>query len=72
MLTVYTSGPVCCSVCTDLKELDEIEVATNNENPTGIESQWKISKDETFKGGEPMPCPCNVNPETHKHYLMVC
>ncbi|KKN13141.1 hypothetical protein LCGC14_1009400 [marine sediment metagenome] len=72
MLTVYAKGMVCCSVCTDLNNLKEIEFATNVQNPTEIESKWKISGEKTFKGGQSMPCPCHDNPETHKHYLLNC
>jgi hypothetical protein len=68
---VFSEGLCICSVCTSLT-VDEMLERVNAENPTGIESQWEISGDETFKTGEPNPCPCNVNPLSHKHYLLEC
>lgn len=68
--TIYSSGLVYCSVCSSLT-LEETTARLNTEQPTGIASPWALA-DEPFKGGEPNPCPCNSNPETHKHYLFVC
>lgn len=70
-VTVYASGLVCCSVCTDLKGIRRITAAVNLVNPTGIRSQWKKSKDKTFAGGQPNPCPCDKDPK-RKHYLFNC
>ena len=71
-MDIYASGFMFCSVCTDLKSREEIEHLVNLENPTGIESQWRISSDTHFKTGEPNPMPCEDNPFTHKHYLLNC
>lgn len=71
-LIVYKNGLCYCSVCTNIQSRERIESLTNLKNPTGISSRWVISKDETFRSGEPNPCPCETNPETHKHYLMEC
>ncbi len=70
-LIVYAHGLIHCSICTNVKDLNEIEYMVNLKNPTGIESKWKISKD-TFRDGTLNPCPCEQKLETHKHYLMVC
>ena len=68
---VYSYGPICASVCTSLS-LAEATRRLNQERPTGIESQWRKSKDKTFRTGQPNPCPCENNPSTHKHYLFNC
>lgn len=67
---VYSLGIVSASVCTSLS----IEAATERMNkfhPTGIRSEWKLSKNKTFASGPPMPCQCPDH-ETHKHYLFNC
>jgi hypothetical protein len=69
--TVYAHGICAVSVCTNLSP-EEAEKRLNEELPTGIESKWKLSEDKTFAGGQPHPCPCDKNPETHKHYLFNC
>jgi len=69
---IYAKGLVCMSVCTSLTDPKEIEERANKENPTGISSKWKISKDKKFVDGIPHPCPCDQNPKTHKHYLLNC
>lgn len=68
---VYSYGLVYISVCSSLP-IEEIEDRANIEYPTGISSQWKLSKEGKFANGTPMPCPCNTNPKTHKHYLLSC
>ena len=68
--TVYSDGIVHCSVCSALSP-EETTAKLNAEHPTGITSRWEIA-DEPFATGEPNPCPCKENPETHKHYLFVC
>lgn len=67
---VYSNGLIHCSVCSSLS-LEETVRRTNLENPTGTSSKWELHN-EKFRTGQPNPCPCNDNPETHKHYLMVC
>lgn len=68
---VYSLGLVAASVCSSLS-LEETKKRLNEEHPTGIESQWELSKDKQFRGGQPNPCPCDQHPETHKHYLFNC
>lgn len=71
-VVIYASGPVVCSVCVPAEmPREEIERSVNAQSPTGISSSWKISKDSTFKGGEPNPCQCNDGPQ-RLHYLMDC
>ena len=67
---IYSTGLAFCSVCSSLtpeKTTDRL----NLEMPTGISSEWKIS-DSAFSSGESNPCPCNLYPDTHKHYLFSC
>lgn len=68
---VYSMGPVYCSVCSSLS-VEETTRRLNWEYPTGISSRWQLSKDATFRTGQPNPCPCNEHPDTHKHYLFNC
>ncbi len=67
----YSVGICCMSVCSSLQP-GEIVRRANQEYPTGISSRWEISENKTFADGTPMPCPCENNPETHKHYLLNC
>lgn len=71
-IEIYAKGLVCCSVCAS-KGLSkgQIEEMVNEENPTGIDSEWKISKDKEFTSGEPMPSQCEHFPD-RIHYLLNC
>jgi hypothetical protein len=71
-LDVYSLGIVRCSICTNIKDTEKIEMLVNMRCPTGISSSWKISREPNFHTGQPNPCPCEEKPNTHKHYLMVC
>ena len=71
-LIVYGNGLVECSVCTNVTDEKRIVELVNMKNPTGLSHGWIISKDPKFLSGESNPCPCNQNPKTHKHYLMMC
>lgn len=67
----YRMGLVYASVCTSLP----LEVATerlNAEHPTGGQSAWEPSENESFATGQSNPCACNDHPETHRHYLFTC
>lgn len=68
---VYSNGLVTCSVCVpkNLKR-KEIERLVNKQHPTGVDSSWKIDK-ENFMTGEKNPCACNTD-ENRMHYLMSC
>lgn len=67
----YSVGICCASVCTSLS-LREAMRRLNAEHPTGITSKWRPSADETFRGGQKNPCPCDMHPATHRHYLFNC
>lgn len=67
--TVYTEGLCYASVCSSLPQA--VVEARMRERNTNIESGWKLSKDK-FNSGESNPCACNMNQETHKHYLFNC
>ena len=66
----YAVGFVHISVCSSLDPLEVVQ-RVNEEHPTGLEWGWKIDENN-FASGEANPCPCNTDPETHRHYLMVC
>jgi len=69
---IYSLGIVAMSACVANHITPEELVAyANKQYPTGISSDWSISN-EAFKTGETNPCCCNKNPDTHKHYLLVC
>lgn len=70
-ITIYSKGLVHCSVCAD-KSLSkkEVEDLVNQENPTGISSQWTVDKD-AFADGGANPGQCEDDPK-RLHYLMVC
>ena len=73
-LFVYASGLPVCSVCIpeDMPE-DRMEELTNKQNPTGVDSKWKVSKDKEFVSGEPMPNKCEKYPQEKRlHYLLNC
>lgn len=69
---VYSNGFVHCSVCAP-KKMTKVEIVkqVNARNNTGISSDWTISKEKTFKSGQPNPCQCDSDDE-RVHYLMVC
>lgn len=71
-IIIYSVGLVAMSVCAaDGVPLEEIERVANARHPTGISSEWQISEDATFRGGEPMPAPCDMT-EGRKHWLVIC
>ena len=67
---VYSEGLFVTSVCSSLDQ--EATVARMATIPSGIRAGWVLSEDETFRTGEPNPCPCEDKPETHMHYLFNC
>ena len=67
---VYGIGPCYASVCTDLSDAEATD-RLNGKHPTLISSKWAISTDETFKGGEPNPCPCEKG-NGRRHILFTC
>jgi len=70
-IIIYAKGLVHCSICVPSDySPDDVESGVNLENPTGIDSQWKIDK-ENFKDGTKNPSKCEQNTR-RQHYLMVC
>jgi len=67
----YRIGLDAASVCSSLSQ-DETVRRMNADHVLPSPLCWHLSKDKTFRGGEPNPCPCDRAPETHKHYLMNC
>ena len=69
---VYAAGLISMSVCAaSTATREEIENAVNASHPTGISSRWQISDDTTFASGEPMPAPCDQEPD-RQHWLVSC
>lgn len=66
---VYKMGVCYAAACSSLPK-EELEERMNSENPTGIQSSWEIA-DEPFRTGHSNPCPCELSPETHKHWLFM-
>lgn len=66
----YAVGFVCASVCTDLTD-EEATERLNWDHPTGVHP-WEVSADETFRTGEPNPCPCPDAPAPRRHILFNC
>jgi hypothetical protein len=66
-LIVYSEGLCFASVCTSLDdgELDRRMSA----RPATATHGWVRSTDPYFAGGQPNPCPCELQPETHRHVL---
>jgi len=70
--TVYSIGLCFASVCArNDMSIEQITEKLNKEHPTGLDHGWELSK-ENFRDGTPNKCPCNVHPETRKHYLFHC
>ena len=66
---VYSEGLFYASVCSSLPT-EEVEKRMK-ERLCGTHNGWSRSEDK-FADGHDNPCPCNHQPETHKHYLFVC
>jgi hypothetical protein len=66
---VYAEGLCYASVCSSLPQ-SEVELRMQQREP-GTTLGWRLAE-EPFRTGEPNPCPCSDNPETHKHYLFAC
>jgi len=70
-IQIYANGLIYCSVCAD-KKLDqkEVEKLVNQENPTGINSLWQVSK-ENFRDGAENPHSCEKD-GNRLHHLLSC
>jgi hypothetical protein len=68
-VNIYSNGVVHCSVCApaDMSR-EEVERAVNAQNPTGLDTGWKVS-DEPFRTGEANP---HLAGDCGQHWLMVC
>ena len=66
----YAIGIAAASVCSTLS-LRETTRRLNEEHPSGV-APWFPSRSATFRSGDPNPCSCERNPETHTHYLFEC
>lgn len=70
-VVIYKGGVLSCSVCAPAAMTGpEVAAEVNRMEPTGISSDWEISKDAQFATGEPNPCPCNKEPEARRHWLL--
>ncbi len=63
---VYAEGLFSASVCSDRPQAD-VE-AWMGQRISGTTGGWMFSENETFKTGEPNPCPCETHPD-RRHYL---
>lgn len=69
---VYSVGLVCASACAPVSmSREDVEREVSLQRPTGLDHGWHISDDATFAGGEPMPNPCESDPE-RQHWLLNC
>lgn len=66
----YSIGICYASACTNLSD-SEAEMMMNRNHPSGVRTPWKISKDETFSGGQPHPSPC-PDDSSCRHILFNC
>ena len=72
-ITVYAIGLCSASICaSNNATIEEITEKINQDHPTGLDHGWEFAKGESFRQGNSNPCPCNINPDTHKHYLFHC
>lgn len=72
-LHIYAVSLLCMSVCVPADmDTEEIERRANRQNMCGLAGGWRISKDRSFRTGEPMPGPCDEHPATRQHWLLEC
>lgn len=62
-------GLCFATVCTPLLQAEV--VARMERRPCGTTPGWRFSR-EPFSDESLNPCPCDRDPETHRHYLFVC
>lgn len=70
MIEPYSVGICYMSVCSD-EPIENILEWVNKIYPTGIQSHWQKSDDETFMTGQPNPSPCDMI-QGRKHWLLNC
>ncbi len=64
---VYSMGLVYASVCSSLG--DDATAKRMQALPSGTTQGHSLAVDATFATGQSNPCPCELKPQTHKHYL---
>lgn len=71
-LIIYSVGFVNLSCCApdDMSD-SEIEEEVNHRYPTGLDTGWFISEDDSFGSGSPHPGLCELN-SGRLHYLLYC
>ncbi len=70
---VYSVGICAASACVEAGlTRKQIEKLVNIQEPTGITSKWKISRDKHFHSGQTNPCPCEEHPKKRMHYFLNC
>ncbi len=70
---IYAQGALSMSVCVPKDWLrDKVIEEVNRKSLCGTTNGWMISDDKTFKGGQPMPCPCDKFPDARLHYFIEC
>lgn len=71
-INVYVVALCYASVCVAKDATpDEIVAAVDHSHPTGLRHGWSVSKDATFRTGEPNPCVCHDD-AARLHYLLEC
>lgn len=72
MIDIYALGLMALSVCapSDMGIAD-VTRAVNEQEPTGIATDWQPDPAPAFKHGEPNPSPCERN-SARTHYLYQC
>lgn len=68
---MYAQGLCRASICTSLP-IEEALARANTLDHPGTAQGWQMCADPAFHGGESNPCPCDTQPDTHKHYLLEC
>lgn len=70
---VYGVGTIMLSVCAPKTMPEEVlTAAVNVLSPTELPTaKWKLSEDDKFADGAPMPNPCPKHENRH-HLLFVC
>ena len=72
MINVYSIGLCYASVCVDKNQsIEDVTTELNATHPTGISSNWKLSKNTHFATGATNPCQCEQYPD-RLHYLFSC
>ena len=72
MINVYSIGLCYASVCVPKDmSIEDITSELNASHPTGISSNWELSKNTHFATGGTNPCECEHD-SGRLHYLFNC